>query len=252
MIGKLSGVLEYRADDHVLLDVRGVGYIVFCSDRTLASLPAVGKVLALYTDLIVREDLLQLFGFTSLQEKEWHRLLMSVQGVGAKASLAILSTLGPEGVSRAIALGDWNAVKSARGIGPKTAQRVVNELKDKAPKVMAMGGTLGLALGTQNAEPGVGEGVGEDANHVAGADDEAVVEGALSAGGAKGSAKVSAAASTAASRVSAQSDALSALSNLGYAPGEAAGAVAEAAGAAPEAETSVLIRAALKLLAPKG
>ena len=252
MIGKLSGVLEYRADDHVLLDVRGVGYIVFCSDRTLASLPAVGKVLALYTDLIVREDLLQLFGFTSLQEKEWHRLLMSVQGVGAKASLAILSTLGPEGVSRAIALGDWNTVKSARGIGPKTAQRVVNELKDKAPKVMAMGGTLGLALGTQNAEPGVGEGVGEGANHVAGADDEAVVEGALSAGGAKGSAKVSAAASTAASRVSAQSDALSALSNLGYAPGEAAGAVAEAAGAAPEAETSVLIRAALKLLAPKG
>ena len=252
MIGKLSGVLEYRADDHVLLDVRGVGDIVFCSDRTLASLPAVGTVLALYTDLIVREDLLQLFGFTSLQEKEWHRLLMSVQGVGAKASLAILSTLGPEGVSRAIALGDWNAVKSARGIGPKTAQRVVNELKDKAPKVMAMGGTLGLALGTQNAEPGVGEGVGEDANHVAGADDEAVVEGVLSAGGAKGSAKVSAAASTAASRVSAQSDALSALSNLGYAPGEAAGAVAEAAGAAPEAETSVLIRAALKLLAPKG
>ena len=252
MIGKLSGVLEYRADDHVLLDVRGVGYIVFCSDRTLASLPAVGTVLALYTDLIVREDLLQLFGFTSLQEKEWHRLLMSVQGVGAKASLAILSTLGPEGVSRAIALGDWNAVKSARGIGPKTAQRVVNELKDKAPKVMAMGGTLGLALGTQNAEPGVGEGVGEDANHVAGADDEAVVEGVLSAGGAKGSAKVSVAASTAASRVSAQSDALSALSNLGYAPGEAAGAVAEAAGAAPEAETSVLIRSALKLLAPKG
>jgi len=252
MIGKLSGVLEYRADDHVLLDVRGVGYIVFCSDRTLASLPAVGTVLALYTDLIVREDLLQLFGFTSLQEKEWHRLLMSVQGVGAKASLAILSTLGPEGVSRAIALGDWNAVKSARGIGPKTAQRVVNELKDKAPKVMAMGGTLGLALGTQNAEPGVGEGVGEGANHVAGADDEALVEGALSAGVAKGSAKVSAAASTAASRVSAQSDALSALSNLGYAPGEAAGAVAEAAGAAPEAETSVLIRAALKLLAPKG
>jgi Holliday junction DNA helicase RuvA len=252
MIGKLSGVLEYRADDHVLLDVRGVGYIVFCSDRTLTSLPAVGTMLALYTDLIVREDLLQLFGFTSLQEKEWHRLLMSVQGVGAKASLAILSTLGPEGVSRAIALGDWNAVKSARGIGPKTAQRVVNELKDKAPKVMAMGGTLGLALGTQNAEPGVGEGVGEGANHVAGADDEAVVEGALSAGVAKGSAKVSAAASTAASRVSAQSDALSALSNLGYAPGEAAGAVAEAAGAAPEAETSVLIRAALKLLAPKG
>jgi Holliday junction DNA helicase RuvA len=246
MIGKLSGVLEYRADDHVLLDVRGVGYIVFCSDRTLASLPAVGTVLALYTDLIVREDLLQLFGFTSLQEKEWHRLLMSVQGVGAKASLAILSTLGPEGVSRAIALGDWNAVKSARGIGPKTAQRVVNELKDKAPKVMAMGGTLGLALGTQTAEPGVGQG----ANQGAGAGDDAGVEGAASARVAKGSA--AAAASAADRRVSAQSEALSALSNLGYAPGEAASAVAEAAGAAPAAETSGLIRAALKLLAPKG
>lgn len=246
MIGKLSGVLEYRADDHVLLDVRGVGYIVFCSDRTLASLPAVGTMLALYTDLIVREDLLQLFGFTSLQEKEWHRLLMSVQGVGAKASLAILSTLGPEGVNRAIALGDWNAVKAARGIGPKTAQRVVNELKDKAPKVMAMGGTLGLALGTQTAEPGVGQG----ANQGAGADDDAGVEGAVSARVAKGSA--AAAASAADRRVSAQSEALSALSNLGYAPGEAASAVAEAAGAEPEAETSGLIRAALKLLAPKG
>mgnify|MGYP005989256307 FL=1 len=246
MIGKLSGVLEYRADDHVLLDVRGVGYIVFCSDRTLASLPAVGTMLALYTDLMVREDLLQLFGFTSLQEKEWHRLLMSVQGVGAKASLAILSTLGPEGVNRAIALGDWNAVKAARGIGPKTAQRVVNELKDKAPKVMAMGGTLGLALGTQTAEPGVGQG----ANQGAGADDDAGVEGAVSARVAKGSA--AAAASAEDRRVSAQSEALSALSNLGYAPGEAASAVAEAAGAAPEAETSGLIRAALKLLAPKG
>ena len=246
MIGKLSGVLEYRADDHVLLDVRGVGYIVFCSDRTLASLPAVGTMLALYTDLIVREDLLQLFGFTSLQEKEWHRLLMSVQGVGAKASLAILSTLGPEGVNRAIVLGDWNAVKAARGIGPKTAQRVVNELKDKAPKVMAMGGTLGLALGTQTAEPGVGQG----ANQGAGADNDAGVEGAVSARVAKGSA--AAAASAADRRVSAQSEALSALSNLGYAPGEAASAVAEAAGVAPEVETSGLIRAALKLLAPKG
>ena len=242
MIGKLSGLLEYRADDHVLLDVRGVGYIVFCSDRTLAALPAVGTAGALYTDLIVREDLLQLFGFTSLQEKEWHRLLMSVQGVGAKASLAILSTLGPEGVGRAIALGDWNAVKAARGIGPKSAQRVVNELKDKAPNVMAMGGTLGLAMGTHRAEPG----------EAAGSDDETDVEDGVARPGNQGAAVVSVAASAAASRVSAQSDALSALSNLGYAPGEAAGAVAQAASDAPEAETSALIRSALKLLAPKG
>lgn len=139
MIGRIAGRVEYKGDDHVLVDVRGVGYIVYCSDRTLAQVPRPGEAVALFTDLLVREDILQLFGFLSLVEKEWHRLLMSVQGVGAKASLAILGTLGPDGVSRAIALGDWNAVKAAKGIGPKTAQRVVNELKDKAPTVMAMG-----------------------------------------------------------------------------------------------------------------
>lgn len=139
MIGRIAGRIDYRAADHVLIDVRGVGYLVYCSERTLQALPRAGEAAALYTDLLVRDDLLQLFGFPTLVEKEWHRLLMSVQGVGAKASLAILGTLGPEGVGRAIALGDWNAVKAAKGIGPKTAQRVVNELKDKAPEVMAMG-----------------------------------------------------------------------------------------------------------------
>src|SRR6056300_1775217 len=138
MIGKLAGRVDYKADDHILLDVKGVGYIVYCSDRTLAALPAAGQAVVLYTDLLVREDLLQLFGFPTLVEKEWHRLLMSVQGIGAKASLSILGALGADGVSRAIALGDWNAVKAAKGIGPKTAQRVVNELKDKAPSIMAM------------------------------------------------------------------------------------------------------------------
>ena len=142
MIGRLAGRIDYRAEDHVLLDVRGVGYLVYCSERTLQALPGVGEHVALYTDLLVREDLLQLFGFTTLVEKEWHRLLMSVQGVGAKASMAIMGTLGADGVGRAIALGDWNAVKAAKGIGPKTAQRVVNELKDKAPQVMAMGAAL--------------------------------------------------------------------------------------------------------------
>ena len=120
MIGKLSGRIDYRAADHVLIDVRGVGYLVYVSDRTMAALPGVGEVVALYTDLVVREDLMQLFGFQTLVEKEWHRLLTSVQGVGAKASLAILGTLGPDGVSRAIALGDWNAVKAAKGIGKKS------------------------------------------------------------------------------------------------------------------------------------
>jgi holliday junction DNA helicase RuvA len=148
MIGKLTGRVDYKAADHVLLDVGGVGYTVHCSDRTLAALPGAGQVAALYTELLVREDLLQLFGFLTPYDREWHRLLITVQGVGSKASMAILGTLGAEGVARAIAIGDWGAVKAAPGIGPKLAQRVVNELKDKAPGIMALGGTLGQAAGT--------------------------------------------------------------------------------------------------------
>ena len=145
MIGKITGRVDYRGTDHVLVDVQGVGYMVYCSDRTLSGLPARGGVIALYTDLLVREDNLQLFGFTTLADKEWHKLLTTVQGVGAKAALAIASTLGTDGVSRAIALGDVAAIKSAQGVGPKIAQRVITELKDKAPKIMAMGGE-GAAL----------------------------------------------------------------------------------------------------------
>jgi len=157
MIGRIAGRIGYRAADHVLIDVGGVGYLVYCSERTLQALPGSGEAVALYTDLLVRDDLLQLFGFLTLAEKEWHRLLMSVQGVGSKASLAILGALGPDGVSRAIALGDWNAVKAARGIGPKTAQRVVNELRDKAPEVMAMATTV-AAPSAAPAEGGTVEG----------------------------------------------------------------------------------------------
>ncbi|MFU1477732.1 Holliday junction branch migration protein RuvA [Roseovarius sp. C7] len=224
MIGRLAGRVDYRAEDHVLIDVRGVGYLVYCSDRTLQALPGVGEHTALYTDLLVREDLLQLFGFTSLVEKEWHRLLMGVQGIGAKASLAILGALGVEGVSRAINLGDWNALKAAKGVGPKTAQRVVNELKDKAPQVMAMG--AGAASAPLAAAP---------------ADMDEVIE--TPAATAPPPPRAS---------QSAQAEALSALSNLGYAPGEAASAVAQAASDDPEAETPALIRSALKLLAPQG
>ncbi|UWR23374.1 Holliday junction branch migration protein RuvA [Sulfitobacter sp. S190] len=220
MIGKLTGRIEYRSTDHVLIDVRGVGYLVYCSERTLAALPGAGEAVSLYTDLLVREDLMQLFGFTTLVEKEWHRLLTSVQGVGAKASLAILGTLGPDGVGRAIALGDWNAVKAAKGVGPKIAQRVVLDLRDKAPGVMAMGGTVAQATGDVPVE---------------------VIETGVSP---KPNAQP-------ASNASAQSEALSALSNLGYSPSDAAGAVAQAAGDDPAAGTTGLIRAALKLLAPK-
>ena len=106
MIGKISGRLDLIGEDHVMIDTGGVGYIVYCSDRTRASLPSVGGPVALYTDLVVREDLLQLYGFLTIAEREWHKLLTTVQGVGAKAALAIQGTLGPDGVSRAIALGD--------------------------------------------------------------------------------------------------------------------------------------------------
>lgn len=223
MIGRISGRLDYRGDDHVLIDVRGVGYIIYVSDRVMASLPGLGEAVSLFTDLLVREDILQLFGFPTLMEKEWHRLLMSVQGIGAKASLSILGALGPDGVSRAIALGDWNAIAKAKGVGPKTAQRVVNELKDKAPTVMAMGGSEPRSA---PADPGGADDVIEAVS--------APVKPRRQGGG------------------NAQSEALSALGNLGYAPGEAASAVAEAAGADPDADTPSLIRAALRLLAPKG
>ena len=216
MIGKLTGRLDFAASDHVLLDVGGVGYVVYCSDRTLAALPPTGERISLYTELLVREDLLQLFGFLTPYEREWHRLLVSVQGVGAKASMAILGTLGAEGVARAVALGDWGSVRAAPGVGPKLAQRVVNELKDKAPSAMARGGDLGAS--------------------------ELVVPDAAPAAGT---------APTRSASGTAQAEALSALQNLGYAPADAARAVAEVAGQAPEAGTPEMIRAALRLLAPK-
>ncbi|PKP72691.1 MAG: Holliday junction branch migration protein RuvA, partial [Alphaproteobacteria bacterium HGW-Alphaproteobacteria-6] len=153
MIGRLAGILAHRGSDQVLIDVRGVGYVVHVSTRTMAALPATGGACVLYTDLLVREDLLQLFGFATMAEREWHRLLTTVQGVGAKASMAILGTLGPEGTGRAITLGDWSAIKAAPGVGPKLAQRVVMELKDKAPAIMALGATPGFAGDGTVVEP---------------------------------------------------------------------------------------------------
>ena len=110
MIGRLRGRVDYKTQDHFLLDVNGVGYLIFCSERTLVEIPVDGEFTTIYTDLLVREDLMQLFGFLSQVEKEWYRLLMSVQGVAAKAPLAILSALGEDGVSRSIALGDWTSM----------------------------------------------------------------------------------------------------------------------------------------------
>lgn len=222
MIGKLTGVIAARGTDHVLLDVGGVGYIVYVSDRTLMHLPGPGEGAALYTDLVVREDLLQLFGFTSLLEKEWHRVLTSVQGVGAKASLAILGTLGPDGVGRAIALGDSSALRSAPGVGPKLALRIATELRDKAPALMSVAETQSAASAPPNVE------------------------------GMRKTTPQAPAPVPAQRPTNATADAMSALSNLGYGPSDAARAVAEAQAATPEAGTGELIRAALRLLAPKG
>ncbi len=231
MIGMLSGRVVHRGADHVLLEVHGVGYVVHVSRRTLAALPEPGAAVALHTDLLVREDLLQLFGFSTLAEREWFILLKSVQGVGAKAALAILSALGAEGVGRAIALGDWNAVKAAQGVGPKIAQRVVNELKDKAPAVMALDGGAAFAPAS-SAVP-----AGSPAADGAVLPPDGAPDGGARPSGAGGSPRA---------------EALSALQNLGYQPAEAAAAVAGAAEEAPGADTAGLIRAALKLLAPKG
>ena len=223
MIGRLRGRVDYKAHDHFLLDVSGVGYLIFCSERTLSEIPGNGEFTTIYTDLLVREDLLQIFGFLSQVEKEWYRLLMSVQGIGAKASLAILSALGEDGVSRAIALGDWTSVKSAKGIGPKTAQRVVNELKDKAAHVMSL---VPHKVGNQEEKV-------SDADIIERIDDNPSINLAIS-------------------NNSAQADALSALQNLGYTPSDAAAAVAKILNQSSDLSTEELIRSSLKMLSPKG
>ena len=227
MIGKISGRLDWRGAGEVLIDVRGVGYIVHVSDRTLAGLPLLGEAVSLYTELVVREDLLQLFGFPTMLEKEWHRLLVTVQGVGAKAAMSILGTLGAEGVARAITLGDARAVQSAPGVGPKLAQRVILELKSKAPAVMAAGVSL-----SARAE----------------VDDQVIEDMQPAAPAPK---KVAKPDEGPGRRAAFTADALSALINLGYGQGDAAQAVATIAGEEPEADTATLIRKALRLLAPK-
>jgi Holliday junction DNA helicase RuvA len=227
MIGKITGRLDYKNAEHVLVDVQGVGYLVYCSKLTLSQLPEKGGAVALYTDLLVREDNLQLFGFLTLAEKEWHRLLTSVQGVGAKVGLAIAGALGVEGVSRAITLGDVAAVKAAPGVGPKLAQRIIVELKDKAASV--------IALGAQGAE-------------VVEVDIDVVIDPPGTVPTSVASSRIP---SMGVAAAGAQADALSALVNLGYGHGDAASAVAQVSGGMPNVDSGALIKAALRLLAPK-
>ncbi|MEL6436208.1 MAG: Holliday junction branch migration protein RuvA [Pseudomonadota bacterium] len=202
MIGKLKGTVDEVAEDHIVVDVHGVGYVAHCSTRTLGSVHA-GEAVVLFIETYVREDQLKLFGFASQLEREWFRLLQSVQGVGAKVALAILSTLTPSDLANAIALQDKAMVARAPGIGPKVAQRIVTELKNKAPALAGDAVNMGL-------KQEIGEGV---------------ASGAVS-------------------------DAVSALSNLGYSREQAANAVAAALKQAGEgADDATLIRMGLRELA---
>ncbi len=154
MIGKLKGTIDEIGEDHCVVDVHGVGYVAFCSSRTLAALSGEGEAVVLFIETIVREDMIRLYGFQTALEREWFRLLLgNVQGVGAKVALGVLSTLSPPDLANAIALRDIAMVLRAPGVGKKVAERIVTELKNKAPAF------AGEAVGTIGLKQELGEGV---------------------------------------------------------------------------------------------
>jgi holliday junction DNA helicase RuvA len=205
MIGKLRGKVDAIGESFLIVDVNGVGYEVQASARTLRNLKT-GEDVSLTIDTHVRDDAIRLFGFASEVERSWFRTLQSVQGVGAKVALGLLGTLSPQQLANAIALSDWGSVEQAPGIGKKLAQRIVAELKDKAPALSVAGLHLpGAAMNGGAASPPQGD---------------------------------------------AAAEALSALTNLGYQPVQASGAIAVAAKELGEAaDTARLIRRGLKELA---
>ena len=138
MIGKLTGRIDTVAEDHVLLDVGGVGYLVHCPSSTLSKFSA-GSSASLMTEMRLTDETIRLYGFSSPEEREWFRLLQTVQNVGARVALNVLSTLSPRELERALALSDKAAIGRAQGVGPKLALRIVTELKDKAPSMMLRG-----------------------------------------------------------------------------------------------------------------
>ncbi|MFO1185288.1 MAG: Holliday junction branch migration protein RuvA [Bauldia sp.] len=138
MIGKLKGLIDSYGDDHVIVDVAGVGYLVHCSTRTLQALPQPGLAASLMIETHVREDMIRLFGFATRQEQEWFRLLTTVQGVGTKVALGILGAFAPSDLASAIALQDKAMLSRAPGVGKKLAERLVTELRDKAPAIASV------------------------------------------------------------------------------------------------------------------
>ena len=146
MIARLTGILASFTADHAVIDVGGIGYLVFASTRTLSALGAIGDEVVLHTQMQVSEDDIRLIGFATAGERDWFRLLTSVQGVGARVALAILSALSIDEIHRAVASGDQAMVARSQGVGPKLALRIVNELKDKA-------GSIALGSGGIAAQP---------------------------------------------------------------------------------------------------
>lgn len=208
MIGKLRGIVDETTEDSAIIDVNGVGYVAFCSSRTLSNLQT-GAAAELVIETHVREDHIHLYGFPSVAEREWFRLLTSVQGVGAKMGLAILGVLDPDALSRTIGAQDKTGLTRAPGVGPKLAERIVTELKGKVAKM----GVLPMPA-TSTALP---------------------------------TAKGKAAAKPAENRVT--EDAISALTNLGYNRTEAFTAVSSVLQREGDVKLDTLIRLGLRELA---
>ena len=215
MIGKLTGRVDDVAEDHVILDVNGVGYLVFASAKTLSALPERGGVMSLLTETHVREDHIHLYGFATAAERVWFKTLTTVQGVGVKMAMAILSTLTPEQILTAIESQDKKALTIVSGVGPKLAERLVIELKSQAVKLGAAG--FSIAAGHSADAP-----VGKTAKSAQkqNAPTRSVVE-----------------------------DALSALVHLGYGRSEAFSVVMRLQQEKPDSKLDVLIRESLRELA---
>ncbi|MCP4327768.1 MAG: Holliday junction branch migration protein RuvA [Alphaproteobacteria bacterium] len=158
MFAKLTGIVDSTADDRTVIDVNGVGYLVFCSARTLDRLPMQGEVAVLHIETHVREDHINLYGFGDDGERQWFRLLITVQGVGARHAMAVLGILSPEELAQAIAAQDKATISRASGVGPKLAQRIASELKDKIGD-LALGPAAGLGPIEAGDEPAAADAV---------------------------------------------------------------------------------------------
>ncbi|MEH3103126.1 MAG: Holliday junction branch migration protein RuvA [Sphingomonas phyllosphaerae] len=178
MIAHLKGILTATGTDHAVIDVHGVGYLVGASARTLAAIGPVGEAATLFTEMLVAEDFIRLVGFASAAERDWFRLLTGVQGVGARVALAILSALEPADISRAVMAQDKATVARANGVGPKLAERIVRELKDKVggvalgPSAAAQVVPVGASLDAVSALLNLGFRPAEAASAVAAAEEE--------------------------------------------------------------------------------